>query len=1305
MVDDTPERQDPCADESCVLEAQARLAVEAAGLSTWIWDVAADRFTISRRFAEILGRPGLEATAFNASTIAEMTHPDDRDMVASELSKVLERTEHVFDTEHRGVTPDGRVVWLRARAAVVERDRDGAPASVAGVVEDRTDAKAGELAREAEARRTGLVLEASGAGVWDWDVESGEIYWSPRLREMLGVSPDTQIRIDELQRYAHPEDQPRLDAELRAHLEHGAPYAFDMRMIKRSGETIAVRVHGKAELNADGAPVRMAGSIVDITRARETELAVLEADARASLALDSAGLVLLEHDLETNLVQVSPSLGHLLGRAELVGRTVDVMELWRHIHPDDYGHITDRFRQLLNGSISTAREEARVVRADGSERWASINTARPRTPLGEPSSRMISVITDLTERKTAELQLAEEKRRYDLAVAGAMMAIWEWDQASGMVTWSARFNEILGLPADHPGEHFDAFNARVHPDDRASMDAESIASAEEGRPYEHEFRMRCADGTSWVMVRSRASARTVDENGAVRIAGTVTDVTALHAAREEAARASQRVALSVKAAGLGTFDFGLEKRVMIGSARTAEIIGEPDRANEELPLQHMLDIIHPADRKAAFKRLAAAESAGESFTSEHRIIQPDGAVVWTLTLAAPARLKPDGSVAVYTGVIQDLTERKQVELDLADAKHRFERAAEGSFIAVCDWELETGDLRWSRQFNELLGLGADERITSVSQMASFIHPGDIERLRVAQHRHLEHGETYDLEHRMIRKDGAVIRVQARGVADRDEHGVAVRFIGSLMDVTAEREAQEAARYAGARAQYALEAANLCVWEFDVSAQMVTMDQPLADLLGRPELANKPLTDDQVFAFTAPEDLEDVQALLARVTRGEQPVVRSEHRVIHKDGRRIWILAHVGAAEHDERGRPKRIIGITQDLSRQKAVEQDLRDAKERAEAANEAKSAFLATMSHEIRTPLNGVLGMAQLLALGELDDKQRGYAETILSSGRSLSAIIDDVLDISRIEAGKMNLSPVRADIRDIVHAALEPSQAVAADKGLTLSIDLDAAVGEARFVDATRMSQVLANLISNAVKFTEAGSVRVRARAPAPGRVRFEVEDDGPGVPHAMQARIFERFTQADMSTQRAHGGAGLGLAIAKELTELAGGEIGVISHDGQGALFWFEIPAPIAPGQAGEDEAGARGQSVEGARVLVVEDHAVNRTTTVALLESVGLIARQADSAAAGLHVLRTEPVDAVLLDMHMPGDGGDVVLKAIREGSAGRTTLPVFFVTADVTVEARQSAQALGADGFFSKPLEFHAIHAALNDALSGRKTGA
>ena len=468
-----------------------------------------------------------------------------------------------------------------------------------------------------------------------------------------------------------------------------------------------------------------------------------------------------------------------------------------------------------------------------------------------------------------------------------------------------------------------------------------------------------------------------------------------------------------------------------------------------------------------------------------------------------------------------------------------------------------------------------------------------------------------------------------------------------------------------------------------------MDARLAGLLGRPELADTALDEDAVFAFTDPDDLRAVKTALAGLNTGETDIIRSEHRVIGAGGDRIWILAHVGAAERDETGRPLRLIGITQDLRPQKRVEHALRDAKDRAEAANAAKSAFLATMSHEIRTPLNGVLGMAQLLMLGELEDKQRGYAQTILSSGRSLAAIIDDVLDISAIG--------------DMVGSALEPARAAAHAKALTLSVEIDPALAAPRLIDATRMGQVLANLVSNAVKFTPAGRVQVRVRPAGPDQVRFEVRDDGPGVSPDDQVRIFDRFTQADMSNRRVHGGSGLGLAIARELTELAGGAIGVDSAPGEGSLFWFQIPAPRTDAAPDPLDGATARTDPAGARVLVVEDHPVNRAATLELLEYSGFQPLPAGDAAEALAVLRAEPVEAALLDLHMPGRGGDQVLKAIRAGEAGRRDLPVFFVSADVTTSARQHAAELGAHGYFGKPVDHQHLRRALVEAIeAGRR---
>ena len=1304
MKDQGPPRA--AKDESArVSEAHVGLAVAAAGLGLWRWDVPAGLFTIDDRFAGMLGRPELAITPFDAQMVAEMTHPEDREMVARELSETLKHDEHVFRTTHRAIRPDGELVWLRARAAVVERDDDGAPLRVAGVVEDCTPEQTDKLEREAEQRRTELVLEASAAGVWDWDVRSGEVFWSETLRAMLGVPPDEAIGFESLKAFIHPDDCALFEGALIDHLQNGAPYGLQLRMLRRDGGELTVRVRGKAERDEAGAPTRMAGSIVDISETSKAQDAALTADARARLALNAAGLILVEQDLNSGEVDVSADLAGLIARPELVGQRVPAEVVWTHLHPEDRARITARFEEFQSGDLDQSMDEFRIMRADGHERWLSIHTVRPRTADDRSSGRLIAVITDLTERKTAELALQREKQRYDLAVAGAHMAIWEWRPGCENVTWSARFNDMIGLPIDYPGESIPAFNARVHRDDVRAMMEAAQDSARTGAPYECEFRVRHAGTGDWLMVRSRASAELDEDGAARRIAGTLTDVTALHAARETADREARRVQLAVDAAGLATFDFDFDRNEMTGSARFAEIIGEPKFGGEPIPLAHLLDIIHPDDREAAKATLEQARAHAQDFVSEHRIIQPDGAVRWTLTLATPTSLDEDGAVLTYTGVVQDLTERKTAELALAEANDRFERAVEGSLISIWDWDLTTGRVHWSQRLYELLQLDETDRIETIQDVSPLVHPDDLDRLREAQRRHFEEHAPFELEYRMFRKDGAVARLMARGAAERDEAGRPVRFVGSLMDVTEQREAEDAARLAGTRAQYALEAAELGLWQYDAKAGAVVMDTRLAQLLGRPDMAGETLDPATVFTFTAPEDLEAVKAEMAALNRGERDVIRSEHRVVDADGRRIWILAHVGAPERDGEGRPTRLIGITQDLTAQKQVEEALRDAKERAEAANEAKSAFLATMSHEIRTPLNGVLGMAQLLTLGRLDEKQARYAQTILSSGRTLSAIIDDVLDISRIEAGKMALDLQPGSISDMVSGAIEPSRSAAADKGLGLHVEIAEALDAPRVFDATRMGQVLSNLISNAVKFTDAGDIIVKAGLTASGLVRFEVCDNGPGVEPELHERIFERFTQADMSTRRAHGGSGLGLAIAKELVQLAGGHIGVDSVSGHGATFWFEIPAPVADGddKDAEDDAAFLPGEGAGARVLVVEDHPVNRAATVELLDFAGFQCAEADSAEAGLALLRAQSFDAVLLDLHMPGQGGDTLLAAVRRGYAGAKDIPVFMVSADVTRSSRHEAHRLGADGYFSKPVDYETLRRTLTRAVNAARS--
>ena len=384
----------------------------------------------------------------------------------------------------------------------------------------------------------------------------------------------------------------------------------------------------------------------------------------------------------------------------------------------------------------------------------------------------------------------------------------------------------------------------------------------------------------------------------------------------------------------------------------------------------------------------------------------------------------------------------------------------------------------------------------------------------------------------------------------------------------------------------------------------------------------------------------------------------------------------------------------------KGMREELEAALIDADRANQAKSEFLANMSHEIRTPLNGMIGMAQLLEMTALDARQRSYVDTIRASGRALQAVIEDVLDIARIEAGKLTLFPQPVRLADVVLEALQAGAAGAGAKGLTITVEIDAALEDPVVIDPQRFAQVLINLVSNAVKFTEQGGVIVRARALPEGWLRLEVEDTGPGLDLAFQGRAFERFSQADMSASRDHGGAGLGLAIARELTELAGGRIGVHSRPGHGALFWVEQPAPLAACAQDAPEAAPTPAPPGPARsVLVVEDHSVNRDVAVGMLSQAGFQVTQTGCAADALDHLRAGRVDAVLLDLHMPGMSGDEALRRIRAGEAGPADLPVFILTADVTKDTRERLDGLGADRFFAKPVDGQALVNALRARLT------
>ncbi len=377
-----------------------------------------------------------------------------------------------------------------------------------------------------------------------------------------------------------------------------------------------------------------------------------------------------------------------------------------------------------------------------------------------------------------------------------------------------------------------------------------------------------------------------------------------------------------------------------------------------------------------------------------------------------------------------------------------------------------------------------------------------------------------------------------------------------------------------------------------------------------------------------------------------------------------------------------------------ALAEQLGRARIEALAASKAKSDFLATMSHEIRTPLNGVLGVTQLLQATGLDAEQRDFVRVIDDSGKILLRLLNDILDLSKIEAGKMELEVRPFRPATLVHDTRTLWLGRAREKAIDFAIEADCD-HDAHFEgDVVRIKQVLFNLISNAIKFTDAGHVEVRLHfLPIGGRrnvMRVEIQDTGCGIPESAQAELFSAFKQADAATNRLHGGSGLGLAICRRLVDLMSGSIGFDSHTGQGSKFWFDLPlrsveADTVPVVAAPADTRVEPMPKQKLSILIAEDNPVNQAVALGFLKLRGLVADHAENGHAAVEAVKAQHYDLVLMDMEMPIMDGLAACREIRKLDTPARTVPVVALTANAIGSARARCQAAGMDDFITKPI--------------------
>jgi signal transduction histidine kinase len=502
-----------------------------------------------------------------------------------------------------------------------------------------------------------------------------------------------------------------------------------------------------------------------------------------------------------------------------------------------------------------------------------------------------------------------------------------------------------------------------------------------------------------------------------------------------------------------------------------------------------------------------------------------------------------------------------------------------------------------------------------------------------------------------------------------------------------------------RLNLALALANVHVWELDYVRRQLFKAGAEDTFFIEPQTYQDLYRD--IYVTIDPRDRALVAAAWKDHVDNGAPY-RPEYRIARADGAEIWVM---GAVElfTDVTGRATRLVGAMQDVTARKLAERALLQAKVEAESANRSKSTFLATMSHEIRTPLNGVLGMAQAMAADPLDPIQRRRLDVVRQSGEALLGILNDILDISKIEAGKLELEEIEFDLGEIATSTQANFASLASEKGLLLVLDIDKARGLYRG-DPARLRQILSNLISNALKFTEAGEIRV-AITHADGQLSIVVSDTGVGISQDSLSALFSMFTQADSSTTRRFGGTGLGLAICRELAELMGGSIEATSELGRGSTFTVVLPIEWVGETARAAANSAVAQPVppramDPIRILAAEDNGVNRMVLKTLLEQAGQELLIVENGAEAVAAWRSEPWDVVLMDVQMPVMDGPTATRTIRrlEAAAGRPRTPIIGLTANAMAHQILEYRAAGMDAVVTKPIQVRELFETLQSVL-------
>ncbi len=762
---------------------------------------------------------------------------------------------------------------------------------------------------------------------------------------------------------------------------------------------------------------------------------------------------------------------------------------------------------------------------------------------------------------------------------------------------------------------------------------------------------------------------------------------------EAALRQSEgRLRLALSAARMVAWEYDPATRTVVTSENAKDVFGYPTDQKMS-SIDRGFALLHPDDVERHRATVERAVATGEGFTSQFRIVRPDtGAVQWMEEWGHAVRKGENGGVQLF-GVNMDISARKQAEEALRQSEERlaFVRRSSGVGFWYCDLPFDI--LQWDDLVKDHFHLLPDAIVT-INTFYDLMHPDDREPTRQAIDLSIAERTPYNAHFRTLNPEtGAMKWVRAIGRTFYADDGSPKRFDGVTLDVTEQKHAEASLKESEQRRRLALDAAELGAWNIDITTNALTTDERFRVIFwGTPET----ISYEQAFSAIHPDDLEGNRAAVEAATRPDDPApYAQEYRVIHPDGSVHWVFSS-GRASFDADG--KQLVsfnGTVADVTARRLIEEERERLVYQLRDADRRKDEFLATLAHELRNPLAPIRSGLQVIRLAGVDgtiEQARAMMERQLGQ---MTRLVDDLLDVSRVTTGKLELRTQRVHLADVISTALETGRPVISQQGQWLDVTLP---DEAIFVDgdAMRLAQVVSNLLTNSAKYTPRGG-KIQVSVSVDDRqARVAVADNGIGIPKAMLESVFDMFTQVDRTLEKTTGGLGIGLSLVKGIVEMHGGTI-VARSDGEGKGSVFEVCLPLATSSASAPKSSAlEANPVPHAvshRILIVDDNVDAANSLGQLLEMMDNEVFTAHDGEAGIKAGRTFKPAVVLCDIGMPKMNGYDTARGMRAEEWGRNAVLVALTGYGQEDDLRRSAQA-GFDHHLVKPVEFDTLIALL-----------